>query len=102
MAITQRTKPELLLHGTVERVRRIEKKLDGGKTEYYGDGLAIEAPGGGVEVTVWERDMPVRGFSAGDVVALVVTARENSRGASLELVRVVGEADVLALQAAAA
>jgi hypothetical protein len=101
MAIAQRTRPELLVHGTVQRTRRIESTKEG-KTEYYGDALVIEAPGGGLEVTVWERDAPVGGFSAGDIVALVVTPRESSRGASLELVRVVTEADALALEAARA
>lgn len=100
MAIAQRTQPELLVHGTVQRTRRIEKKQDDGTVTYYGDALIIEAPGGGLEVTAWERDAPVGGFSAGDVVALVVTPVESTRGASLNLVRVAADADVLAFGAA--
>lgn len=103
MAIATRTRPELLVVGTLTRTRAIQARQpnDEGVRPYYGESLEVETAGGGVNVNAWERDLPREGFSVGTVVALVVTVSESRNGADLAFVRFADAADLKAASEAA-
>ena len=91
MAIATRTRPELIVVGTV--ARRFERTKRG-TTEVFGHSHTIETRSGGVQVATFVRDMPA-GLSEGTLIAAVVTVEDDPQyGSQLTCAREVNPGDV--------
>lgn len=89
MSVAVKSRPELIVEGTVRSARPIVKKETG---EVLGQNLTLDGDRGACYVTAWS-DSEVN-VQATETVALVVNVQEGRDGASLVAVRKVDANDL--------